>query len=134
MIRYAMAGALVLALSGCVATESGVRSPARFQDIAERTQIDSALSPAAVARCFEDHAALLPMTAFVPTHEGPGVLYRLGGFGFSFEEIEFAPSADGGSAITIKLAPGVNARWRRNFERDRFAVVSRCAARQPGLE
>jgi hypothetical protein len=130
-----MFGATLLALTGCAtAPESGIRSPSRFQEIAERTELISTLAPAAVARCFEESAALLPMSAFLSTHDERGVTYRLRGFGYTFEEIEFAPSADGGSNITVKLAPGVNGRWRRDFERDRLSVVSRCAAGQPGVE
>ncbi len=120
---------LASSIAGCATRESGVRDPVRFREIAEITEISSLIPPDKLAACFEDTAALLPMSVF-RTDPATGVVsYRLRGFGYTFEEIDFFPGADPvGTQITVRLAPGVNAKWRRDFERDRMAPLQACAA------
>jgi len=79
-----------------------------------------------VARCFEDRAALLPMSSFIADAAAGQTTYRLRGFGFTFEEITFEAMPTGSRAIVL-IAPNVNAKWREDFARDRGAVLSACA-------
>ncbi len=118
--------ALGLAAAGCATQDrSGIRDPDDFRLMAERTTIDSARPHGDVARCFEARAALLPMSSF--TAEEGRTIYRLRGFGFTFEEIHFEETPTG-SRVTILMAPNLNAKWRRDFARDRAAPLEACAA------
>ncbi len=53
--------------------------------------------------------------------------YRLRGFGYTFEEIDFQTTAIG-SRLTVYMAPNVNAKWREDFERHRAAPLRACAS------
>lgn len=131
-IRIALiALGIASSVAGCATRESGVRDPVRFREIAETTEFSSAAAPEALARCFENNAALLPMSDFRADAGSAAVTYRLRGFGFTFEEIDFfadGESNPAGSRVVVRLAPGVNAKWRRDFERDRMTPLRNCAA------
>jgi hypothetical protein len=129
MPRPALALCLLALAAGCAARESGIRDPADFLVRAERTTIASARPAAEVAACFEREAAHLPGAAFAQTAEG-GAADTLRGFGFAFEQALFENSSGGGSTATVLLAPGLEARWRADFARDRLAPLQRCAAAQ----
>ena len=118
----------LLSTAGATAKESGIRDPERFRAIAEKTSLTSASAPEKIARCFEDRAVLLPMTSFNKDAVTGTTTYRLRGYGYTFEEIDFVANKNGGSDITIFLAPGVNAKWRADFEAGRLAVLRSCAA------
>lgn len=120
------AAALTMAVAGCATRESGIRDPERFRTVAERTTLVSSRAHTDVAGCFRDTAALLPMTTFVEVSD-TRTTYRLRGYGFTFEEIDF-DAAPGGTEVTVMLAPGVNPRWRRDFARDRLEPLRACAA------
>lgn len=129
MKRQFLAIALTVLATACAtAKESGIRDPERFRAIAEQTSLTSKSAPESVARCFEDKAVLLPMTSFNTDQATGTTTFRLRGYGYTFEEIDFVVNQDGGSSITIFLAPGVNAKWRRDFEAGRLAVLRSCAA------
>lgn len=129
MKKQTLAIALTLLATACAtAKESGIRDPQRFRAIAETTRLTSTQAPEKVARCFEDQAALLPMTRFIKDEATNTTTYRLRGYGYTFEEIDFVARADGGAEITTFLAPGVNAKWRADFEAGRLAVLRGCAA------
>ena len=121
------APALALLASACAAGDAGIRDPDTFQKVALRTEVSSRQDYAELARCFEDRAALLPMTSFIADPSGPAITYRLRGFGFSFEEIRFAPASGGGSTATALLAPNLDGNWRRDFDADRLAPLRACA-------
>ncbi|MBI1188941.1 MAG: hypothetical protein GC206_16670 [Alphaproteobacteria bacterium] len=124
---FTTAAIMAIALTGCATRESGIRDPERFRAIAERTELTSARAHDEVAACFRDTAALLPMSDFIDT--APNVVtYRLRGFGYTFEEIDFAAAPGNGARITVLMAPGVNARWRHDFARDRLAPLDACVA------
>lgn len=127
MLRHAFAVCLLALAAGCAAPESGIRDPADFTARAERTVIASPRPAAAVAACFEREAAHLPGAAFDAAPDG-GATYTLRGFGFTFEQALFEPNPDGGSTAAVLLAPGLNARWRADFARDRLAPLQACAA------
>ena len=59
--------------------------------------------------------------------DGQGATYTLRAFGYSFEEIRFRPAPGGGSTAEVLLAPGLSARWRADFARDRLAPLQTCA-------
>lgn len=117
---------LALIAAGCAARESGIRDHGEFRRVATSSALDSARGPAELAECFRDRAALLPMSEF--RAEGDSTVYRLRGFGFSFEEIVFAPRPGGGTRATIRLAPNLDGSWHADFERDRGAALRLCAA------
>jgi hypothetical protein len=128
MKRIACALVLGLVTAGCATTDrSGIRDPDQFRQVAERRIIESVRSHTDVARCFEERAALLPMSTFIADEPSQQTTYRLRGFGFSFEEILFEATPTG-SRATILMAPNLNAKWRDDFARDRGAVLSACAA------
>jgi hypothetical protein len=129
MKRQFLVIALSLLATACAtAKESGIRDPNRFRAIAEITKLTSTSPPEKVAKCFEDRAILLPMTSFNKDEATGTTTYRLRGYGYTFEEIDFASTPEGGSTITSFLAPGVNAKWRRDFEIGRLAILRSCAA------
>ncbi|KAA5803816.1 hypothetical protein F1654_08430 [Alkalicaulis satelles] len=115
-----------LALTACAGTPQ--RAPAdAFAAMAETAHLISAHGPEAISACFEAQGDFLPGARFL-SDEAAGVwLYRLRGFGTTFEEIAFTPGTAGGSAIEVRLSPGLRARWRRDFERDRLAALEACA-------
>lgn len=115
-------------VSACATTPSGIRDPDLFTQVAEQTRVVSIRSATDVARCFEDRAALLPMTTFRPSTEESVVIYRLRGFGYTFEEIRFEPMTEGGSSATVSLAPNLNAKWHRDFQKDRLSPLQACAS------
>lgn len=119
--------ALLSLLAACAAPESGIRDPKDFAARAERTEITSAKPPLALARCFQDTATLLPFTTLLTDADGKGATYRLRGYGYSFEEIRFRPGTGKGTQATVRLAPGVNQKWRDDFAADRLGPLRRCA-------
>ena len=125
MTRFLLIATVAL-MAACTAPESGIRSPAEFAERANRTEVTSARPALTVARCFQDTAALLPFSSMLTDADGKGATYRLRGYGFSFEEIRFRPAA-AGSLATVLVAPGVNARWMADLERDRLAALRACA-------
>jgi len=128
MMRFALPLAIVLAAAACATPDrAGVRNPEFFRQVAARTSIESALPPDKVARCFEERATLLPMARFTSVDAPRRTTYRLRGFGYTFEEIDFEATSSG-SRMTIFIAPNVNAKWRADFDRDRGAPLAACAA------
>jgi hypothetical protein len=126
--RIALPIALALLLSACATPDrAGVRNPEFFRQVATQSSLESTRPAAEVARCFEEQAALLPMTSFVRDEAAGVTTYRLRGFGYTFEEIDFQTVASG-SRMTIFIAPNVNAKWREDFERDRRTPLEACAA------
>jgi hypothetical protein len=131
MKRIAMTIVLGLVCTGCATTErTGVRDPEEFRQVAERSFVESVLPYTDVARCFEDRAALLPMSSFIADQAAQRTTYRLRGFGFTFEEIIFE-ATPAGSRATILMAPNLNAKWRADFARDRGDVLTACASQTP---
>lgn len=131
MIRASIPAAIGLLLAACAsADKAGIRDPEDFRRVARQVEFASPLPPADVARCFEERAALLPMSVVRPGDDASRWTYRLRGYGFTFEEIDFAAAA-GGSTITTRLAPNLDRRWQRDFERDRLAPLRRCAGVAP---
>lgn len=128
MKRIAFTLAIALLTSACATPDrAGVRNPEFFRQVATQTALESARPALDVARCFEEQATLLPMSAFVRDDAADLTTYRLRGFGFTFEEIDFR-ATPGGSRMTIFIAPNVNAKWREDFERDRGGPLRECAA------
>ena len=128
MKRIALPIALALLLGACATSDrAGVRNPEFFRQVATQYSLESTRPAAEVAQCFEEQAALLPMTRFVRDEAAGVTTYRLRGFGYTFEEIDFQTAASG-SRITIFIAPNVNAKWREDFERDRHTPLAACAA------
>ncbi|MDX2238541.1 MAG: hypothetical protein NW203_13345 [Hyphomonadaceae bacterium] len=122
----ALTALFTIALAGCATHETGVRDPQIFRAVADRFVLLSERPHAEVAACFQERAALLPMSAFVAASDQQ-IIYRLRGFGYTFEEIDFDAS-NAGSMVTVMIAPGVNDRWRRDFTRDRLRPLQDCAA------
>lgn len=128
MRRLLTIAVLALPLAACAAApESGIRDAARFRATAERTTVTSARPVAALVQCFRDSARLLPGSTILP-ESGGRFVYTAEVAGFFFEEAVFAP-AGRGSTATMLLAPGVNARWRADFARDRLDPLKACALR-----
>lgn len=128
MKRFALILALSLIAAGCATPDrAGVRNPEFFRQVAKQIQIDSRRPYAEFARCFEAQAALLPMSNFSDDEASQRSTYRLRGFGFTFEEIDFS-ATNGGSRATIFLAPNLNAKWLKDFARDRQGPLEACAA------
>jgi len=118
---------LALATSACSTPEpSGIRSPELFRQVAIRHSLASNQPAAAVALCFEAEATLLPMSDIVRDEKSGRATYRLRGFGFTFEEIDFEPTPNG-SRMTVFIAPNMNAKWHLDFERDRGIPLGACA-------
>ncbi len=127
MYRIALP-ALALALAACgPAREAGVADPDAFLAQASGPVVASSRDAAAVAGCFEARAALLPMSAFAADPATGGSVYRLRGFGRTYEEIRFLPAAGGGSSAQVLIADNLNDRWRAGFARDRGATLAACA-------
>lgn len=128
MNRIAIPLALALLTAACATPDrAGVRNPAFFRQVATQTSMESSRPAADVAQCFEEQATLLPMSNFVRENETGDTTYRLRGFGYTFEEIDFQ-ATPGGSRMTVFIAPNVNAQWREDFERDRGGPLRDCAA------
>lgn len=122
---------LALVVSGCATPDkAGVRHPEWFAKVAERSVAISDRPFQQVAQCFQKNAELLPMTEFVGSADQSLVTYRLRGFGYTFEEIAFEPTSDGGSTAMVLIAPNLNDRWRADFLADRLEPLRACAARQ----
>jgi hypothetical protein len=115
---------LVLTLALLAAACGGPRDLSGYVRPAEATLVASRAAPEDFARCFEGAASLLPRSRI--TQEGEAVIYRLATFGLFFEEIAFLPNGEHGSAAAIRLAPALDAKWRRDFERNRAAALRRC--------
>ncbi len=131
-MKHAILPILAVVTSGCATPDkAGVRNPEWFAKVAERSVVTSDRSFQQVAQCFEQNAELLPMTEFVGSADQSLVTYRLRGFGYTFEEIAFEASADGGSTATVLIAPNLNERWRSDFIQDRLEPLRACAAK-PG--
>jgi hypothetical protein len=128
MTRFVSIFALCLITAACATPDrAGVRNPEFFRKVADQTKVESNRPYADFTRCFEERAALLPMSAFSSDQAGQRITYRLRGFGFTFEEIDFTATPTGSSA-TIFIAPNVDAKWREDFERDRHTPLKTCAA------
>lgn len=120
---------LAAALAACApAPEAGVADPDTFRATASGPVVTSRRSAPDVAACFEARAALLPMSAVTADPATGGAVYRLRGFGRTYEEIKFAPAAGGGSTARVLIAPNLDAKWREGFERDRGRPLQACAA------
>lgn len=116
-------------LAACATPDkAGVRDPAMFPLVAERSVVTSDRDYVELARCFETRGEFLPMTRFISAESGDAELYRLRGFGFTFEEIAFAGRPGGGSEATVLLAPNLNSKWRADFAKDRLAPLEACAS------
>lgn len=127
-IRLLPALPLVAALAACApASESGIADPDVFRATATGPVVASSRTAADVAACFEARAALLPMSDFADDAATGGKVYRLRGFGRTFEEILFVPEAGGGSTARVLIAPNLDATWREGFERDRGTTLEACA-------
>jgi hypothetical protein len=128
MTRFTSILALSLLATACATPDrAGVRNPEFFRKVAVQTEVESTRSYAEVARCFEAQAALLPLSVFVTDDAGSRITYRLRGFGYTFEEIEFAATPNG-SRATVFIAPNLNAKWHEDFAKDRDAPLKACAA------
>lgn len=128
MRRIAIPFTLALLTTACATPDrAGVRNPEFFRQVATQTTLESARPAAEVATCFEAHATLLPLSEFVRQEAAGLTTYRLRGFGYTFEEIDFQTAANG-SRMTIFIAPNLNAKWREDFERDRGAPLRDCSA------
>lgn len=68
------------------------------------------------------------MSSFVVDETAQRTTYRLRGFGLTYEEITFEATVAGFRATTF-LAPNLEPRWYRDFERDRGGVLNACATR-----
>ncbi|ESQ73994.1 hypothetical protein [Asticcacaulis sp. AC402] len=118
---------LAIALTGCATPDrAGVRNPEFFRKVATQTSLESPLAAKVVAACFEEKADLLPMSKFTRDEASGRTTYRLRGFGFTFEEIDFEDTVSG-SRMTIFIAPNVDSKWRKDFERDRGNPLKACA-------
>lgn len=127
-IRLLSALPLVAALAACApAREAGVADPDAFRATASGPVVASSRTAADVAACFEARAALLPMSAFADDPATGGKVYRLRGFGRTYEEILFMPAGGGGSTARVLIAPNLGATWREGFKRDRGATLEACA-------
>lgn len=127
MKRVAFTLTLALAISACATPDrAGVRNPEFFRQVATQTTFESNVPPSEVAQCFQARAALLPMSHFEFDAPSGRTTYRLRGFGYTFEEIDFEPTQTG-SRMTIFIAPNVNAQWRDDFARDRGGPLNLCA-------
>lgn len=127
MKRSALIPTLALTLAACATPDrAGVRNPEFFRQVATETTVESNRPAGEVARCFQERATLLPMSRFVADEASGRTTYRLRGFGYTFEEIDFDPASTG-SRITIFIAPNVDERWRADFVRDRGAPLNACA-------
>jgi len=128
MKRLTLILALALTTAACATPDkAGVGNPDFFRKVATQTEVVSNRPAAELARCFEERAILLPMSRFASDKATGRSIYRLRGFGYTFEEIDFDPTPDG-SRVTIFIAPNVDDKWRADFARDRGAPLSACAA------
>ena len=128
-IRLLSALSLAAALAACApAPEAGIADPDTFRATASGPVVTSRRSATEVAACFEARAALLPMSTVTADPATGGAVYRLRGFGRTYEEIIFAPAAGGGSTARVLIAPNLDAKWREGFERDRGRPLQACAA------
>jgi hypothetical protein len=128
MKRLTLILALALTTTACATPDkAGVRNPDFFRKLATQTEMVSNRLAAEVASCFEERASLLPMSRFATDSATGRTTYRLRGFGYTFEEIDFDP-APSGARITIFIAPNVDDKWRTDFARDRGAPLKACAA------
>lgn len=116
-------------LAACApAPEAGVADPDQFRATATGPVVTSARPAADVASCFEARATLLPMSSFADDPQTGGKIYRLRGFGRTYEEIFFSPDSQGGSAAQVLIAANLSPKWRQDFARDRGAMLEACAS------
>lgn len=116
-------------LAACApAPEAGVADPDQFRATANGPIVESARPPAEVAACFEARAMLLPLSSFADDPETGGRIYRLRGFGRTYEEIRFSPDSQGGSSAQVLIAANLSPKWQQDFARDRGAMLEACAS------
>ena len=116
-------------LAACApAPEAGVADPDQFRATATGPVVTSARPAAEVAACFEARATLLPMSSFADDPQTGGKIYRLRGFGRTYEEIRFNPAPHGGSVAQALIATNLSPKWRQDFARDRGAMLEDCAS------
>jgi hypothetical protein len=119
---------LAAALAACgPAREAGVADPDVFRATASGPAVASSRSATEVAACFEARAVFLPMSSFAADPATGGAVYRLRGFGRTYEEVVFAPETGGGSTARVLIAPNLDATWREGFARDRGRTLEACA-------
>lgn len=127
MKTYILIASLSIFAAACATPDkAGVRNPEFFRQVASKTMIESAKPYTDVASCFENTAELLPLSRFARDDEATRTTYRLRGFGYTFEEIDFE-EIQGGSRITTFIAPNLDDKWLQDFARDRGAALSLCA-------
>ncbi len=116
-------------LAACApAPEAGVADPDQFRATATGPVVTSARPAADVAACFEARATLLPMSSFADDPQTGGKIYRLRGFGRTYEEIRFSPDSQGGSTAQVLIATNLSPKWRQDFARDRGTMLQACAS------
>ncbi|MCA3718231.1 MAG: hypothetical protein IM674_08265 [Brevundimonas sp.] len=116
--------AALLGLAACAAPRVGVADLDVLSAQAPDEIVDSTLSVAAVAACFQERADFLPLSRFVmaETHWR----YSLAGYGSAYESVTIRPTATGSQA-EIRLG-AYDSRWTRNFEDGRGQALRACAA------
>lgn len=129
--RPAMLGLVMLLLwllQGCSPPVGSVGQPAFLRE-SQPTELTGPRPPEEVARCFTARASFPPLAEFEHDASGPAnFVYRLRLAGLWFEEIQILRLPRGGSRAEVRLAPGLNAQWRRQFDAQRLSVLRQCLA------
>ncbi|TAD91648.1 MAG: hypothetical protein EAZ99_03115 [Alphaproteobacteria bacterium] len=116
-------------LAACAAQRVGYGDRATLLAEGDSVVIASTLSAAALARCFETDATLLPLSVVRLEPDLGRSLYRLQGFGLWLEEAIFRDLPTGGSEVQYHWPANYDARWRSQLERDRLGPLRACAVR-----
>jgi hypothetical protein len=132
MTRFAhIIPALIISagLTACARVpEAGIADPDQFRASASGPVVASKRPAAKVAACFEARALLLPMSSFTNDPRTGGKIYRLRGYGRTYEEILFVPATKGGSTATVLIAANLSPKWQQDFARDRGVMLEACAS------
>lgn len=115
-------------LSACAAPRVGYPDRAALLAEGEEVVLVGASPAAALARCFEIEARLLPFSVVRWEPDIAQTTYRLQGFGLWLEEASFRDRPEGGAEIRYRYPANYDARWREGLERDRLEPLRRCAA------
>jgi hypothetical protein len=112
-------------LSACAPLAKGVSGYDHFLSQAAATVRTGPQSAAAAAKCFETNGNFLPLSEFSRDSADGSFTYSLRVAGVWYEQVLITPEANG-SRAEMRLSPGLNAKWKSDFELDRAGVAVRC--------
>lgn len=129
-IPLACLAATLLLLQGCAPPPAGSIGETAFLEDSQPTLLTGPRPSYDAARCFRARASFLPGSDFEEDEVLQRFTYRLQLAGLWFEQIDIEPLHRGmaGSLAQVRVAPTLDAQWRRRFNAQRLSVLRQCLA------